>query len=155
MNSCFKKVIWKWIPSHFAKIKSSSWFIYLSYRRRFVQGTPPSLPFVFLYYLFTTNRDTPVDFNKIVRNKEFPIPFQRKEMVDKAAQRIPEVVDVQLKLYSLQMWQIFSVKFRKHIPLQEVFLTSPKIPTMPKSQCRHPWNLDPRNYLWETQTSPQ
>ena len=35
-----------------------------------------------------------MDFNKIMRNKEFPIPFQRKETMDKAAQRIPEVVDV-------------------------------------------------------------
>ena len=35
-----------------------------------------------------------MDFNKIMRNKEFPIPFQQKETMDKAAQRITEVVDV-------------------------------------------------------------
>ena len=35
-----------------------------------------------------------MDFNKIMRNKKFPIPFQRKETMDKAVQRIPEVVDV-------------------------------------------------------------
>ena len=35
-----------------------------------------------------------MDFKKIMRNKEFPIPFQRKEAMDKAAQRIPEMVDV-------------------------------------------------------------
>ena len=66
----------------------------MSYRKRFVQGTPPSLPFVFLYFLFRTKKDTLMDFNKIMRKKKFPIPFQRKETMDKAVQRIPDVVDV-------------------------------------------------------------
>ena len=35
-----------------------------------------------------------MDFNKITRNKEFPIHFQRKETMDNAAQRIPEVVGI-------------------------------------------------------------
>ena len=35
-----------------------------------------------------------MDFNKIMRIKEFHIPFQRKETMHKAAQRMPEVVDV-------------------------------------------------------------
>ena len=35
-----------------------------------------------------------MDFNKIMRKKKFPIPFQRKETMDKAVQRIPDVVDV-------------------------------------------------------------
>ena len=66
----------------------------MRYRKRFVQGKPPSLLFIFLYSLFWTNRDMLTNFNKIMRNKEFPIPFQRKETMDKAAQRILEVVDV-------------------------------------------------------------
>ena len=35
-----------------------------------------------------------MDFNKIKRNKEFAIPFQCKETMYKATQRIPKVVDV-------------------------------------------------------------
>ena len=35
-----------------------------------------------------------MDFNKIMRNKEFPIPFQWKETMYKAIQRIPKAVDV-------------------------------------------------------------
>ena len=35
-----------------------------------------------------------MDFNKIMRNKEFAIPLQQKETTDKAAQRMHEVVDV-------------------------------------------------------------
>ena len=34
-----------------------------------------------------------MDFNKIMRIKEFPISFKQKETMDKAAQNIPEVVD--------------------------------------------------------------
>ena len=47
-----------------------------------------------LYSLFRTNRDTLMDFNKIMRIKEFPISFKRKETMDEAAQNIPQVVDV-------------------------------------------------------------
>ena len=77
---------------------------------------------LFFYSLFRTNRDALMDFNKIMRNKEFPIPFQQKETKDKAAQRIHEVVDVStqtvfptnVRPFQCQVPETYSTDSRKY-----------------------------------------